>query len=551
MSPISNNTKRDHTKPDVYSQRCRRIRNVLAQRRAPKSNSLLSKLLLALLVLVLLTNCTADTDIASDTTSNVTSDITSDDVPTPTPQTQQIPNAPLETDPVTPEPTPTPDGEPPAPNADGRLVVQSADAHLSTMLANGDDVVALTEGNTINSAANWAPDGSRIAWVSTDKATGDTSIFTDRYDLSDTRSMKLSGSANPHYLAWDPSSSKVAYLSESTGGTDLGLVELLDEKISQQRLDRGSPFAFAWAPTGKNILVHASRFRLDKIDFEEATIIVNENPAQFGAPAWLRDNTLVFADTEMNEHDEATQYLVTTSSSGTGRFPIAQFDDKLRFSVSTQGSRVAIQVAEASDDPAVVTASSPREHTDRNTGSTATLIPKADITRQLNKPTPTPTPGPSESYEESVDPIDELETGIPYLMGLYGGDAWQLSENTATGLFLSPDGNAIAWFERIGRTEMFELKVDADGYLFTSSAMTLSDEFLTMAHNFDQYSQSHAQWSPSNNLFVFSAISASSSQQDEGIWVYNRDTQDLERIADGVLASFSQTEQTSGAASAV
>lgn len=454
--------------------------------------------------------------------------------------------------PPNPNATPTPKPEPPAPSGDGRLVVQSTDYHLSTMLPDGDDVVALTEGDTSNKAANWAPDGSRLAWVSTDTDTGATSVVTDRYDLSDNKSITLSGSVDPHYLSWDPSSSKVAYLSESPAGIDLGLVEIADDnEITQRRLDRGSPFGFAWAPTGKNILVHASRFRLDKIDFEEATIIVNNYPAKFGSPTWRSDNTLMFADIATNENGDDTQYLVTTGSSGEGRFPIAQFDGKIRFAASRQGQRIAIQAMDTSDEPAVVTASTNQRPQHQQDTTLGELLGSANITAQQNpEPTPEATPNPYDRYDDSVDEIDVLHAGNTYLMGVYGGDAWTVSDTPTTGIFLSSDGNAIAWCSRIGATDLYEIVIDADGLIYTSPPFKLSNEFLEMAQNFDQYSQSHAQWSPSDNLFVFSGVLADSPNDGDGIWVYNREAETLTRIADGVLASFSQTSSASGAASA-
>ena len=42
--------------------------------------------------------------------------------------------------------------------------------------------------------------------------------------------------------------------------------------------------------------------------------------------------------------------------------------------------------------------------------------------------TPTPTPTPTADFDDSLDAIDQLEVGIPYVMGTFGGEPFALEE---------------------------------------------------------------------------------------------------------------------------
>jgi len=420
------------------------------------------------------------------------------------------------------------DFEVPENNDDGRLVVQSAEAQLSTMLPDGTEVMALTDPGTQNRQAAWAPDGSRIAWVQIDATTGERSIALDRFDRSDTRNVPIETA--PFYLYWDPSAARIAHLSPSTGGIDLGITEpFAEDGPETRRVDRGQPFFMSWGPDGDELLVHASGFRLDRIDLGSATVIVEEFPARFGAPSWLEDNSLVFADVQEDE-----QFLVTTGPTGEGRRPLISFPGTLRFSVSNQGNRIAMQAVPTNDDDNVVTAS---------TGPTP---PEATLAQQ-DDPEPTPAPG----FDDSLDAIEPLSPGVPYVMGTFGGEPFPLSDQPALAMFPSPDGQSIAWFEVSPDTPgALVLKVDQGGSVSTTRPFIPSNETTTnYLPFFDQYELSHDFWSPSSRLFVYAGRTP--GDRTNGIFTFDRDTGEITRVADGVVASFTRTPQAAGAASAL
>ncbi|MEM7094093.1 MAG: hypothetical protein AAF567_13895 [Actinomycetota bacterium] len=416
------------------------------------------------------------------------------------------------------DPEPEADDVPVPENTDdGRLVVQSASNQLSTMLPDGSDALPLTEEGTVNVQAAWAPDGSRVAWVEIDPATDTTSIALDRFDRSDYQTVEVEN--RPFYLYWDPSASKIASLSGSTGGVDLSIAEpFAEDGPTNRRIDRGQPFFMAWGPDGDELLVHASGFRLDRIDLGSSTIIVNEFPAQFGAPAWLPDDSLVYADTIDDE-----QFLVTAGSSGQGRRPLVTFPGRLRFAVSNAGNRVVMQAIPGDEEESVVTASFQTD------------------------PEPTPTP----EFDESLDAINPIQPFIPYVMGTFGGDPFALSTQPAIALFPSPDGQSTAWFETApgGRGAMV-LRVDTGNTTYTTPAFVPSEEMVRSYFPFfDQYELSHDFWSPSSRLFVFAGRQL--GDESDGIWTFDTETGDISRIADGIVASFTRTPTAAGAASSL
>lgn len=433
------------------------------------------------------------------------------------------------------EPDFSPDAEEAAPEEnpdDGRLVVQDADFQLSTMLPDGSEAAPLTDPGTLNSQPSWAPDGSRVAWVAVDETTGQTSIAADRFDRSDLRSIEIDDV--PFYLYWDPSASRIAHLSPSTGGIDLGIAELLGEEgPTNRRVDRGQPYFLAWGPDGDELLIHASGFRLDRIDLGSATVIVDEFPANFGAATWLLDDSLLYADI-----DDGEQFLVSTGDAGEGRRPLITYSGQLRFTVSNDGNRIVMQAVPADDEDHVVTAST----------EPAPVEDDAMLVAMQAQPAPTPTP----EYDDSLDAIDPIETGIPYLMGTFGGEPFALSDNPAVALYPSPDGQSVAWIEAaVGDRGAMTLHFDTNGQRSILPPFIPSAETRTAyLPFFDQYSQSHDFWSPSSNLFVYSGRPVGSDQPD-GIWVFDLTTGEQTRIADGVVASFTRTPQAGGARSAL
>lgn len=405
---------------------------------------------------------------------------------------------------------------------DGRLVVQSLDDQISTMLPDGTEVIELTDGTTSNRQPAWAPDGSFIAWVATD-ATGHHHIALDRYDNSAPSSVPVA--SEPFYLYWDPSANRIAHLGPTDAGIDLSITEPFGESgPTTRRIDRGEPYFMAWNPDGDELLVHASDFRLDRIDMGDATVIIDPDPGRFGAPVWVFDDSLVFADSQ-----DDSQYLVTTGPSGEGRRPLVEYAGHIRFGVANHGTRVVMQSALVPDDD-----------------SDVATIGFSGSNNWMNALQTDPTPEPG--FEIEDDPIDLIAPGVPYAMGIYGGEPYALADGPAVAIFPSPDGRGIAWFEPLGDGSRLMLRVDFAGTAHAIGPIVPSQE---MAESylafFDQYDLSHDFWAPSSRLFVYAG--RTEADDTDGIWVFDTETGESTRIADGVVASFTHTPSVSGAGS--
>jgi hypothetical protein len=200
--------------------------------------------------------------------------------------------------------------------------------------------------------------------------------------------------------------------------------------------------------------------------------------------------------------------------------------------VSNEGNRIAMQAAPVDDDDNVVTA------------STGSAPAEAALAFQTD-----PTPAPE--FDDSLDAIEALAPGVPYVMGTFGGEPFALSDQPALAMFPSPDGQAVAWFEvSPDDAGALVLRIDQGGTVSTTPPFIPSSETaLNYFPFFDQYELSHDFWSPSSRLFVYAGRAPGT--RGDGIFTFDLDSGDITRIADGVVGSFTRTPQASGAASAL
>lgn len=372
-----------------------------------------------------------------------------------------------------------------------RLVVQTGDFNLFTVLPDGSDRVDLTDPDSgRHTQPTWSPDGGRIAWSRQILGTDDNTIESDRFDRSSPLSIDLD--VAPFYLSWDEASSQIAYLAPTVGGIDIGVAEM-SEDGEARRIDRGQPYFFSWGPDGDELFVHASSLRLDLVDFDGTTRIVEEFPAPFQAPTWIAaESTLVFADRLDGEN-----YLVTTGEQGEGRLELATFDGFLTFVVSPDGGRVALQV---------------RDGATPSNGDIITASFQAEDEEEFQLPTPDPD-------DPFADPVDVLEPNRLQIMGLYGGDPFVLTSNRVAAFYWAPNGDSIAWLAPVpGQSNQLQWWFFADNQTFAGPAfqpsLTFARDYLPF---FDQYGQSLSFWSPNSDQIVYAGTSPTTGES--GIWV--------------------------------
>lgn len=394
--------------------------------------------------------------------------------------------------------------------ATARIAIQTNDGQLFTVQPDGSDRINLTspDEGRFNRQPTWAPDASRIGWVALDPRDATADLRTDRFDLSGPTTTPVDNA--PFYLSWDPSSSRIAFLAPSVAGIDLGLATI-GEDSDVTRLDRGEPYFFSWGPDSDELLIHASSFRLDRIDVDGSTLVIEEFPAQFQAPVWLGDaDTLVYADESGGE-----SFLVTTGSRGEGRVELATFDGALTFSVNPTGTYAAMisRSAGGASDEGIITASAPR---------LGAQDPFADI-------------------------VDELPDDTLGFIALYGGDLTTIAFGEVVAFYWDPTGEVLAWLEPSATTPgdlvwWFTDRRDIWGGIEFTPSQVLASNYLPF---FDQYAQSHTFFSPDGSQITFAG---ETSDGQQGIFVMGTQPNSLPRkVAEGVFSVWSPDAAAGGA----
>ncbi len=152
---------------------------------------------------------------------------------------------------------PVPASPSPSPVAvDGdRLLVVRDDGNLETLDPNGGEVLALTTDagpDVVVDQPVSSPDGRSIAWVEL-RSDGPRVVTTSRAG-GNRREIPLT--VAPFFLAWDPTSMRIAYLGNAGAGIGLGVI---DDAVVQPRdvpVGGGAPLYLAWSPDGTQLLVH-------------------------------------------------------------------------------------------------------------------------------------------------------------------------------------------------------------------------------------------------------------------------------------------------------
>lgn len=481
-------------------------------------------------------------DRAADATPTPVVSPTATEEPTPIPSPTPTP-PPADTGP-TPTPSPTPD-----PEVTDRLVVQDENFQLFTIGPEGNGFEPLTvDDGTVNSQPTWSPDGSHIAWTNFDPATGISFIHTDRFDRSDRREKSVL--SPPFYLGWDNASSQIAFLAPSRGGIDFGLVEISDEGEAV-RLDRGEPFWFAWGPLGDELLVHASHFRLDRIDVDDSTVvIVSPSPADFQAPAWLgAEGFVVYAD-----QIDGTNYLLTSGTGGENQRLLASYEGYLILSVSPDGSRIAYEAISLDPEPGIITASQPVDPALQpvplsEAGGLDLEAQPASFAQDPELPE-LPVPDPDDPF---ADPIDETLINTLNVIGTFGGDALQITFDRPLGFFWSPTGEKLAYLLPGPTTDSLQWWFwDTADQFFPIPGPTFvpSPVFETSyLPFFDQYEHNVEYWSPEGDRIVYAGTDVQTGRS--GIWTVEADFNATPQfVVQGEFAAWSPGS-AGGAASAL
>jgi Tol biopolymer transport system component len=275
--------------------------------------------------------------------------------------------------PVWPQPLPLTSDETLTPlpsSSSGRLAYIGGDGNVYVTTVDRSQTIAITADATAAPEypgysyhrLSWSPDG-RLAFAGVTRTNDEaTSVLYVLDALEGTP--QVVGRSNEHfviYIYWSPipcpdrpNCRRLAYLIEEGDRISLRLVEMEGEAIKNQRLGRGWPFYFSWAPNSHQLIWHTGGARrhnpeaqLALYDVErEALRLLPHEPGLFLAPAWSPqgDRWLgVSAEAEVDQlRTFGSDQPVTLTSAP---------DGQAVFAWSPQGDQVAYAVRQHSSDP--------------------------------------------------------------------------------------------------------------------------------------------------------------------------------------------------------
>ena len=370
----------------------------------------------------------------------------------------------------------------------GRLAVLDAAGNLVTVNPDGSNEVVLAEiepGRSEVRQPSWSPDGRRVAWVQVEVTEAGAlsaviaSAGGDGAEPSEARTAVV-----PFYLAWDPTSSRIAYLgTPSESDIELGVMEVAG-RSSGTPLDAGQPFYLSWAPAGDQLLVHVGEDRLERLGLDGSLTTVADRPGTFTAPVWTADGrTFVYASA-----GAGGQRLVVHDVEAEAERPLVRFDGLLSFVVSPDGDRIAFQVIQ----------------------------------------------------EGGVLPLSVIDVRTR--------DTVEITDAPTAAYFWSPDGERLLYLDPDPATEQFWFRWGVwDGTSTFVTPRFVPSQLIARDYLqfFEQYAQSMNLWSPDGSTFAYPGMNEAG---EEGIWIQSaRPDRAPVLVADGTFVAWSPAMDASSA----
>ena len=356
----------------------------------------------------------------------------------------------------------------------GLIAFISTDGNIYTMNQAGQDLTQITTDATFGEGAlryygrvTWAPDGQQIAYVSysgSNPQDVEAHLYVSQSHGADAHEVFASDRMIPVFLYWAPDSSALSFLATQTDGNS-GILRLskLDGSESQV-IDSGQPLFWAWAPSGKRMLIHSNGARRDSrlaylwmgdsIIEEGLSIRV----APFQAPAFSPDGDRIMFASFTDNGESALMMLDRTSNR---QQVLATYKGTVAFQWASGGEYIAFAPS-----------------------------PDAVLATQ----------GPLTVMTTQTPPRQLLTTG----------------ENVV-GFFWSPDGTKIAYLQGaispevetrvLGQFTHLELHVMAvpGGESELLFSFVPSEQFAALLPYIDQYQRTLTIWSPDSQYLALSA----------------------------------------------
>jgi TolB protein len=375
-----------------------------------------------------------------------------------------------------------------------KLLVMGSNGNIYTLNPDGANRKAITRDagmETQYRQPTWSPNGERIAFTTIRSEDGDVKSFISTIRADGDEQIDLEVPFAPFYIYWSPDSRRLAYLSnwnrsENLPGMALRLVEIEEgtagaPTLRANTLAEGQPFYFSWSPDGSRLLTHIGNERLEVQGVDGTQEALLMSTGAFPAPIWSKSGEqLVFA---LNDEQRGEQQLVLSDIAGKPISDITDFSDRISFTLSPDGAKVAYVITE-----------------DGEGGATF---------------------------------------GPLYVFDLATMATRELSSAPVIAFFWSPDGNKLAFME----AELIRNRVQLRWQVWDGTRKTAYEAFLPTTRFyqnylsfFDQYAQSMTIWSPDSSAFTYAGVN---SQGARGIWVQELGEESADLVSTGIFSAWS------------
>jgi len=161
----------------------------------------------------------------------------------------------------------------------------------------------------VYSQPTWSPDGTRLAFVENTapvsgiQAAGGfrrVSLSAQQAGAGSVHIAPVTGGDtaiittpfSPFYLYWSPDGTRLAFLGNdpATGRQAFGIIDTSANLA--ERIDVGQPYYFAWSPRSDRLLVHAANTELYYLALDGSKQPLPQTPGSFSAPGWVGDTQL-------------------------------------------------------------------------------------------------------------------------------------------------------------------------------------------------------------------------------------------------------------------